>query len=76
MGTDRGGGSPALGLTTGRALLSTGNLWHRQGIAPGYPQGSSWGHVSNNVRRVSTGPLDQVWGLGGRGQALTLGSGP
>ncbi|EPQ15900.1 Tectonin beta-propeller repeat-containing protein 1 [Myotis brandtii] len=38
-----------------------GNLWYRQGVTPSYPQGSSWEHVSNNVRRVSVGPLDQVW---------------
>ncbi|EHH52005.1 hypothetical protein EGM_12365 [Macaca fascicularis] len=38
-----------------------GNLWYRQGITPSYPQGSSWEHVSNNVCRVSVGPLDQVW---------------
>uniref|UniRef100_A0A4W3H8R3 Tectonin beta-propeller repeat-containing protein 1 n=1 Tax=Callorhinchus milii TaxID=7868 RepID=A0A4W3H8R3_CALMI len=38
-----------------------GNLWYRQGIAPSYPQGSSWEYVSNNVRKVSVGPLDQVW---------------
>lgn len=41
--------------------LSAGNLWYRAGITPSYPQGSSWEHVSNNVRRVSVGPLDQVW---------------
>ncbi|KAF3813894.1 hypothetical protein GH733_017926 [Mirounga leonina] len=43
------------------ALLSPGNLWYRQGVTPSYPQGSSWEHVSNNVCRVSVGPLDQVW---------------
>lgn len=37
-----------------------GNLWYRQGVTPSYPQGSSWEHVSNNVRKVSVGPLDQV----------------
>lgn len=42
-------------------LDENGNLWYRQGITPSYPQGSSWEHVSNNVRRVSVGPLDQVW---------------
>jgi hypothetical protein len=41
-------------------LLPPGNLWYRGGITPSYPQGSSWEHVSNNVRRVSVGPLDQV----------------
>ncbi|OBS60633.1 hypothetical protein A6R68_08261 [Neotoma lepida] len=37
-----------------------GNLWYRAGITPSYPQGSSWEHVSNNVRKVSVGPLDQL----------------
>lgn len=46
-------------------LLSPGNLWFRGGITPSYPQGSSWEHVSNNVRRVSVGPLDQVGRAGG-----------
>lgn len=32
---------------------------------PSYPQGSGWEHVSNNVRHVSVGPLDQVWGRRG-----------
>lgn len=50
-----------LALTSGPVLLSAGNLWYRQGITPSYPQGSSWEHVSNNVLRVSVGPLDQVW---------------
>lgn len=47
------------------APLSPGNLWYRQGVTPSYPQGSSWEHVSNNVCRVSVGPLDQVWVPGG-----------
>ncbi|KAI4807376.1 hypothetical protein KUCAC02_027186 [Chaenocephalus aceratus] len=34
---------------------------YRQGVTPSYPQGSSWEHISNNVRKVSVGPLDQVW---------------
>lgn len=55
-----------LALTSGPVLLSAGNLWYRQGITPSYPQGSSWEHVSNNVLRVSVGPLDQVWVPGGR----------
>ncbi|XP_073931625.1 tectonin beta-propeller repeat-containing protein 1 isoform X2 [Castor canadensis] len=44
-----------------RTIMKPGNLWYRGGITPSYPQGSSWEHVSNNVRRVSVGPLDQVW---------------
>ncbi|KAF6083247.1 tectonin beta-propeller repeat containing 1 [Phyllostomus discolor] len=51
----------SVGQTSVYAVDENGNLWHRQGVAPGYPQGSGWGHVSNNVRRVSVGPLDQVW---------------
>lgn len=37
-----------------------GNLWYRQGLTPSYPQGSIWELISNNVTRVSVGPLDQV----------------
>lgn len=37
-----------------------GNLWYRQGLTPSYPQGSSWELISNNVAKVSVGPLDQV----------------
>lgn len=42
--------------------MSAGNLWYRQGLAPSYPQGSSWELISNNVAKVSVGPLDQVKG--------------
>lgn len=38
-----------------------GNLWFRQGTTPSYPQGSTWEHVSTNIRKVSVGPLDQIW---------------
>uniref|UniRef100_A0A8C4KYG6 Tectonin beta-propeller repeat containing 1 n=1 Tax=Equus asinus asinus TaxID=83772 RepID=A0A8C4KYG6_EQUAS len=51
----------SVGQTAVYALDENGNLWYRQGVTPSYPQGSSWEHVSNNVRRVSVGPLDQVW---------------
>uniref|UniRef100_A0A673UPR8 Tectonin beta-propeller repeat-containing protein 1 n=1 Tax=Suricata suricatta TaxID=37032 RepID=A0A673UPR8_SURSU len=51
----------SVGQTSVYALDENGNLWYRQGVTPSYPQGSSWEHVSNNVRRVSVGPLDQVW---------------
>uniref|UniRef100_G1TQ08 Tectonin beta-propeller repeat-containing protein 1 n=1 Tax=Oryctolagus cuniculus TaxID=9986 RepID=G1TQ08_RABIT len=51
----------SVGQTSVFALDENGNLWYRAGITPSYPQGSSWEHVSNNVRRVSVGPLDQVW---------------
>lgn len=37
-----------------------GNLWYRQGLTPSYPQGSTWELISNNVTKVSVGPLDQV----------------
>lgn len=37
-----------------------GNLWYRQGLTPSYPQGSAWELISNNVTKVSVGPLDQV----------------
>lgn len=52
-----------------------GNLWYRQGVTPSHPQGDSWEHVSNNVRHVSVGPLDQVWGDGDGGWMLPLGAG-
>nr|XP_044999157.1 tectonin beta-propeller repeat-containing protein 1 isoform X3 [Jaculus jaculus] len=51
----------SVGQTSVYALDENGNLWYRAGITPSYPQGSSWEHVSNNVRKVSVGPLDQVW---------------
>ncbi|XP_066129451.1 tectonin beta-propeller repeat-containing protein 1 [Saccopteryx bilineata] len=51
----------SVGQTSVFAVDENGNLWYRQGVVPSYPQGSSWEHVSNNVRRVSVGPLDQVW---------------
>ncbi|XP_029433095.1 tectonin beta-propeller repeat-containing protein 1 isoform X3 [Rhinatrema bivittatum] len=51
----------SVGQTSVFAVDENGNLWFRQGITPSYPQGSSWEHVSNNIRKVSVGPLDQVW---------------
>uniref|UniRef100_A0A8D1G7N7 Tectonin beta-propeller repeat-containing protein 1 n=1 Tax=Sus scrofa TaxID=9823 RepID=A0A8D1G7N7_PIG len=51
----------SVGHTAVYALDENGNMWYRQGVTPSYPQGSGWEHVSNNVRRVSVGPLDQVW---------------
>ncbi|XP_074925325.1 tectonin beta-propeller repeat-containing protein 1 isoform X1 [Chelonoidis abingdonii] len=51
----------SVGRTSVLAVDKNGNLWFRQGITPSYPQGSSWDHVSNNIRKVSVGPLDQVW---------------
>ncbi|KAI3365576.1 hypothetical protein L3Q82_010660, partial [Scortum barcoo] len=51
----------AVGRTSIYTVDENGNLWYRQGVTPSYPQGSSWEHISNNVRKVSVGPLDQVW---------------
>ncbi|KAE8284422.1 Tectonin beta-propeller repeat-containing protein 1 [Larimichthys crocea] len=51
----------SVGRTSLYAVDENGNLWYRQGQTPRYPQGSSWEHISNNVRKVSVGPLDQVW---------------
>ncbi|KAM9837463.1 tectonin beta-propeller repeat-containing protein 1 [Aulostomus maculatus] len=51
----------SVGRTSVYAVDDNGNLWCRQGLTPSYPQGSSWEHISNNVRKVSVGPLDQVW---------------
>ncbi|XP_034425724.1 tectonin beta-propeller repeat-containing protein 1 isoform X1 [Hippoglossus hippoglossus] len=51
----------SVGRTSVHAVDENSNLWYRQGVTPSYPQGSSWEHISNNVRKVSVGPLDQVW---------------
>ncbi|XP_028670052.1 tectonin beta-propeller repeat-containing protein 1 [Erpetoichthys calabaricus] len=51
----------SVGRTSVYAVDENGNLWYRHGLTPSYPQGSSWEHISNNVRKVSVGPLDQVW---------------
>ncbi|XP_056153261.1 tectonin beta-propeller repeat-containing protein 1 [Lampris incognitus] len=51
----------SVGRTSIYTVDDNGNLWYRQGVTPSYPQGSSWEHISNNVRKVSVGPLDQVW---------------
>ncbi|XP_061850000.1 tectonin beta-propeller repeat-containing protein 1 [Colius striatus] len=51
----------SVGQTSVFVLDENGNLWYRQGITPSYPQGSTWDHVSNNIRKMSVGPLDQVW---------------
>ena len=71
---DPAGGSGHSGShATGVSLL--GNLWYRQGVTPSHPQGDSWEHVSNNVRHVSVGPLDQVWGDGDGRWMLPWGQG-
>ncbi|KAM4623995.1 tectonin beta-propeller repeat-containing protein 1 [Polymixia lowei] len=51
----------SVGRTSVYTVDENGNLWYRQGVTPSYPQGSCWEHISNNVRKVSVGPLDQVW---------------
>ncbi|XP_048407560.1 tectonin beta-propeller repeat-containing protein 1 isoform X1 [Stegostoma tigrinum] len=51
----------SVGQTSVYTVDENGNLWFRQSISPSYPQGSYWQHVSTNVRKVSVGPLDQVW---------------
>ncbi|XP_017339163.1 tectonin beta-propeller repeat-containing protein 1 [Ictalurus punctatus] len=51
----------SVGRTSVYAVDENGNLWYRHGVTPSYPQGSLWEHISNNVRKVSVGPLDQVW---------------
>ncbi|XP_047231963.1 tectonin beta-propeller repeat-containing protein 1 isoform X2 [Girardinichthys multiradiatus] len=51
----------SVGKTSVYTVDENGNLWYRLGVTPSYPQGSSWEHISNNVRKVSVGPLDQVW---------------
>ncbi|KAG9264374.1 tectonin beta-propeller repeat-containing protein 1-like [Astyanax mexicanus] len=51
----------SVGRTSVYAVDENCNLWYRQGLTPSYPQGSAWELISNNVIRVSVGPLDQVW---------------
>ncbi|XP_078521292.1 tectonin beta-propeller repeat-containing protein 1 [Lissotriton helveticus] len=51
----------SVGHTSVYVVDDNGNLWYRHGITPSYPQGTVWEHVSNNIRKVSVGPLDQVW---------------
>ncbi|XP_035036105.2 tectonin beta-propeller repeat-containing protein 1 isoform X3 [Hippoglossus stenolepis] len=51
----------SVGRTSVFAVDENSNLWYRQGLAPSYPQGSAWELISNNVTKVSVGPLDQVW---------------
>ncbi|CDQ83773.1 unnamed protein product [Oncorhynchus mykiss] len=51
----------SVGRTSVYAVDENSNLWYRQGLTPSYPQGSAWELLSNNVTKVSVGPLDQVW---------------
>ncbi|XP_049416326.1 tectonin beta-propeller repeat-containing protein 1 [Epinephelus fuscoguttatus] len=51
----------SVGRTSVFAVDENSNLWYRQGLTPSYPQGSAWEPISNNVTKVSVGPLDQVW---------------
>ncbi|KAL2101174.1 hypothetical protein ACEWY4_002935 [Coilia grayii] len=51
----------SVGRTSVYAVDMNGNLWYRQGVTPSYPQGTVWELISNNVSKVTVGPLDQVW---------------
>ncbi|KAM4597892.1 tectonin beta-propeller repeat-containing protein 1 [Polymixia lowei] len=51
----------SVGRTSVFAVDENSNLWYRQGLTPSYPQGSAWELISNNVTKVSVGPLDQLW---------------
>ncbi|XP_028455900.1 tectonin beta-propeller repeat-containing protein 1 isoform X1 [Perca flavescens] len=51
----------SVGRTSVFSVDENSNLWYRQGLTPSYPQGSAWELISNNVTKVSVGPLDQVW---------------
>nr|XP_061830301.1 tectonin beta-propeller repeat-containing protein 1-like isoform X3 [Nerophis lumbriciformis] len=51
----------SVGRTSVFAVDENCNLWYRQGLTPSYPQGSAWELISNNVTKVSVGPLDQMW---------------
>ncbi|KAL0993124.1 hypothetical protein UPYG_G00103560 [Umbra pygmaea] len=56
----------SVGRTSVYAVDENSNLWYRQGLTPSYPQGSAWELISNNVTKVSVGPLDQVWVIADR----------
>ncbi|KAJ7989723.1 hypothetical protein DPEC_G00307480 [Dallia pectoralis] len=56
----------SVGRTSVYAVDENSNLWYRQGLTPSYPQGSAWDLISNNVTKVSVGPLDQVWVIADR----------
>ncbi|XP_032392305.1 tectonin beta-propeller repeat-containing protein 1 [Etheostoma spectabile] len=51
----------SVGRTSVFSVDENSNLWYRQGLTPSYPQGSAWELISNNITKVSVGPLDQVW---------------
>ncbi|XP_012681012.2 tectonin beta-propeller repeat-containing protein 1 isoform X2 [Clupea harengus] len=51
----------SVGRTSVYAVDENGNLWYRHGVTPSYPQGTVWELISNNVSKVTVGPLDQVW---------------
>uniref|UniRef100_A0A8C5KIV7 Tectonin beta-propeller repeat-containing protein 1 n=1 Tax=Jaculus jaculus TaxID=51337 RepID=A0A8C5KIV7_JACJA len=44
------------------AVARDGSAFYRGSVSPSQPAGD-WEHVSNNVRKVSVGPLDQVRGV-------------
>ena len=54
-------------VTAGRSgvwcLDSTAKLWLRQGITTTFPEGTSWLHVADNVKNVSSGDREDLWAV-------------
>uniref|UniRef100_A0A8C4N964 Tectonin beta-propeller repeat containing 1b n=1 Tax=Eptatretus burgeri TaxID=7764 RepID=A0A8C4N964_EPTBU len=40
-----------------------GNLWLREGLEKGGTSGTGWKLISDNIRKVSVGPVDQIWAI-------------
>ncbi|KAG8180130.1 hypothetical protein JTE90_027084 [Oedothorax gibbosus] len=49
------------GKTRVLAIDNSDRLWSRQEIVPIYMEGTHWKLVSDDVKHVSVGPMDQVW---------------
>ncbi|GFU35560.1 tectonin beta-propeller repeat-containing protein 1 [Nephila pilipes] len=49
------------GKTRVFAVDENNRLWSRQEIVPIFKEGTHWKLVSDDVKQVSVGPLDQVW---------------
>ncbi|XP_035211237.1 tectonin beta-propeller repeat-containing protein 1-like isoform X2 [Stegodyphus dumicola] len=58
-------GSPLRQISAGRtrvfAVDESCRLWSRQEIVPIFKEGTHWKWVSDDVKQVSVGPMDQVW---------------
>ncbi|XP_071037435.1 tectonin beta-propeller repeat-containing protein 1 isoform X2 [Parasteatoda tepidariorum] len=58
-------GCPLLQISAGKekvlAVDESNRLWSRQEIVPVYKEGTHWKLVSEDVKQVSVGPMDQIW---------------